>query len=69
MGYTIDRNDSKMNQDFIKKSIESNDRNNSEKMKHTIYENMKNIVLEKHSIKHIKKPDNNTTKKTIHIGL
>jgi predicted transcriptional regulator len=67
MGYT---NETKNKQEeIIKKSIESNDKKNDNKIKNNSYENIKNIVSENNSIKHIEKPANNTIKKTINIGL
>ena len=67
MGYT---NEAKNKQEeIIKKSIESNNKNINNKIKNNSYENIKNIVSENNSIKDIKKPDNNTIKKIINIGL
>ena len=67
MGYTIETKNNQ--EEIIKKSIESNDKNNNNKIRNNSYENIKNIVSEKNSIKHIEKPDNNTIKKSINIGL
>jgi predicted transcriptional regulator len=67
MGYTIETKNKQ--EEIIKKSIESNDKNSNNKIKNNSYENIKNIVSENNSIKHIKKSDNNTIKKTINIGL
>jgi len=45
MGYTIETKNNQ--EEIIKKSIESNDKKNDNKIKNNSYENIKNIVSEK----------------------
>ena len=49
MGYTIETKNKQ--EEIIKKSIESNDKNNNNKIRNNSYENIKNIVSENISIK------------------